>query len=256
MNLSQEIDEALEFIQVFSIRIFGVTISINETIIISWIVMAILVIGSLIISSRLKTIPRGFQVIVETAVEFLNGFSGKQFGRRAKFFGPYIGSLFLFLLLANIIPVLSPVGVSFAGHHFKPLFVIKPPARDINFTAALAIITILMVIISGIGARGIKGWIKKLFHPVPMMLPFNLLEYLIRPTSLCLRLFGNILGGFIIMRLIEAVMPIALPPVISLWFDFLDGLIQALVFAFLTTLYIAEAIEVEAEAETETGVSA
>jgi F-type H+-transporting ATPase subunit a len=78
-----------------------------------------------------------------------------------------------------------------------------------------------------------------------MMLPFNLMEYVIRPTSLCLRLFGNILGGLIIMRLIEAVAPVAVPPVISLYFDFLDGLIQALVFAFLTTLFVAEAVEAE-----------
>jgi F-type H+-transporting ATPase subunit a len=69
------------------------------------------------------------------------------------------------------------------------------------------------------------------------------MEYIIRPISLCLRLFGNILGGLIIMRLIEAVVPVAAPPVLSLYFDFLDGLIQALVFAFLTTLFVAEAVE-------------
>jgi F-type H+-transporting ATPase subunit a len=74
-----------------------------------------------------------------------------------------------------------------------------------------------------------------------MMLPFNLMEYLIRPTSLCLRLFGNILGGFIIMRLVESVVPFFLPPLLSLYFDFLDGLIQALVFTFLTVLFVAEA---------------
>jgi F-type H+-transporting ATPase subunit a len=151
----------------------------------------------------------------------------------------------LFLVFVNILPALSPMSVSFAGHSYTPMFVIKPPARDINFTAALAILTILMVIIGGFKARGIKGWAKNLLHPVPMMLPFNLLEYIIRPTSLCLRLFGNILGGFVILRLIEAVLPLALPPILSLWFDFLDGLIQALVFAFLSTLYIAEAVKVE-----------
>ena len=245
MDLNQEITEALKFTQVASFKIFGIQIAINETLIISWIVMAILIIASLILTRRLKIIPRGPQALVEAAVEFLNNFSRQQFGRSAYFFGPYIGALFLFLLVANIIPVLSPVSVSIAGHHFKPLFTIKPPARDINFTAALAIITILMVLVSGIKARGIKGWLKNLLHPVPMMLPFNLLEYIIRPASLCLRLFGNILGGFVIMRLIEAVLPAVLPPIVSLWFDFLDGLIQALIFAFLSTLFIAEAIQAE-----------
>jgi F-type H+-transporting ATPase subunit a len=77
-----------------------------------------------------------------------------------------------------------------------------------------------------------------------MMLPFNLLEYIIRPVSMCLRLFGNILGGFIIMMLIESVIPIAVPALVSIYFDLLDGLIQALVFTFLTTLFISEAVEV------------
>jgi F-type H+-transporting ATPase subunit a len=245
MNLAQEIDEALKFIPVLSIRVFGITISINETLVVSWLVMAILVAASLILTRKLKTVPRGSQAIVETAVEFLNNFSLQQFGRRAKIYGPYIGTLFLFLLLINIIPVLSPVSISLAGHQYEPLFVIKPPSRDINFTAALALITILMVLYGGVKARGIRGWAKNLLHPVPMMLPFNILEYIIRPTSLCLRLFGNILGGFIIMRLIEAVAPILVPPALSLYFDFLDGLIQALVFAFLTTLFVAEAVNVE-----------
>jgi F-type H+-transporting ATPase subunit a len=241
MNLGQEIDEALKFVEVLKLNVFGIPIVINETLIISWVVMAILIIGSFVLTRRLKTIPRGAQALLEAAVEFLNNFSRQQFGKRAKVYGPYIGTVFLFLLLANIIPVLSPIGISFGGHHFKPLFTIKPPARDINFTAALSLITILMVFFGGLRARGVKGWAKNLLHPVPMMLPFNLMEYVIRPLSLCLRLFGNILGGFIIMRLLEAVVPVGVPPLLSLYFDFLDGLIQALVFTFLTTLFVAEA---------------
>lgn len=243
MDLGKEIDEALDFVEVLRFQIFGVPVSINETVIVSWAAMAVLISLSLIFTRRLQTVPRGPQAVLEAMVEFLNNFSKEQFGRRAKIYGPYIGTVFLFLLLANIIPALSPVAVSFGGHSFHPPFVIKPPARDINFTAALAILSILMVLIGGLRARGFGGWCKNLFHPIPMMLPFNLMEYVIRPTSLCLRLFGNILGGFIIMRLIEAVVPLGLPPVLSLYFDFLDGLIQALVFSFLTTLFVAEAVE-------------
>jgi F-type H+-transporting ATPase subunit a len=110
-------------------------------------------------------------------------------------------------------------------------------------TAALAIMTILIVIVAGFKKRGFKGWFKHLAEPMPMMVPFNLMEYIIKPMSLALRLFGNILGAFIIMQLIEAVAPIGIPPVFSLYFDIIDGLIQALVFSFLTTLYIAESVE-------------
>jgi F-type H+-transporting ATPase subunit a len=219
------------------------SIDINETVLVSWVVMAILIIASLVLTRRLKEIPRGPQVILEAMIEFLNRFSREHFGRRAKTYGPFIGTIFLFLLLANIIPVISPVGAF--GH--EPPFSLRPPTRDINLTAAMAILSITVVLVGGLKARGLKGWGKNLLRPVPMMLPFNLLEYIIRPTSMCLRLFGNILGGLIIMLLIEGVFPIALPPVLSLYFDFLDGLIQAMVFTFLTTLFIAEAVEVEGE---------
>jgi F-type H+-transporting ATPase subunit a len=228
------------------VSLFGLEISsidINETVIISWLVMAILIIVSLLLTRKLRQIPRGAQIILEAAIEFLNKLSREHFGGRAKTYGPYIGTIFLFLLLANLIPVFSPLSIPL--FHIEPDFVIKPPTRDINLTAALAVVSILMVLIGGLRARGIKGWAKNLLHPVPMMLPFNLLEYIIRPASLCLRLFGNILGGFIIMLLIEKVLPVPvlIPVILSIYFDLLDGLIQALVFTFLTVLFVAEAVE-------------
>jgi F-type H+-transporting ATPase subunit a len=250
-----DIKESLEeFRIIFSIplprplRLFGLTltsIDINETVLISWVVMALLIAGSLVLTRRLRIVPRGAQVFLEWGIEFLNRFSAEHFGRRAKVYGPYIGTVFLFLLFANIIPVLSPLSISLLG--LEPPFTIKPPTRDINLTAALAIISILLVFFGGLWARGPAGWAKNLLKPVPMMLPFNLLEYIIRPLSLCLRLFGNILGGFIIMLLIEKALPVPVlvPVLLSVYFDFFDGLIQAVVFTFLTTLFVAEAVETE-----------
>jgi F-type H+-transporting ATPase subunit a len=241
MELGEHLNESLKFVTVFSFRLFGREIPVTETVVVTWLVMAVLIAASLLLTRNLRQIPRGAQCILESAVEFLNRFSRQQFGSRAGAYGPYIGTIFLFLLLANIIPVLSPI----AAFGREPPFTIKPPARDINFTAALALLSILLTLAGGIRARGLKGWGKHLLSPVPMMLPFNLLEYVIRPLSLCLRLFGNILGGFIIMLLIESIAPVIAPPVLSLYFDFLDGFIQALVFTFLTVLFIAEAVEVE-----------
>ncbi|MDR0387637.1 MAG: F0F1 ATP synthase subunit A [Treponema sp.] len=243
MELGEHLNESLKFVTVFSFKLFGREIPVTETVIVSWFVMAILIVVSLCLTRNLRQVPRKAQCILESAVEFLNNLSRQYFGSRAGAYGPYVGTVFLFLLLANIIPVISPI----AAFGWEPPFTIKPPARDINFTAALALISILLVLSGGIRARGLKGWAKHLLSPVPMMLPFNLLEYVIRPLSLCLRLFGNILGGYIIMLLIEAVAPIFAPSILSLYFDFLDGLIQALVFTFLTILFIAEAVEVEEE---------
>jgi F-type H+-transporting ATPase subunit a len=138
------------------------------------------------------------------------------------------------------------VSLTFGGRTFEAFFEIKPPARDINLTAAMAIMSILLVLFAGLRTRGIKGWAKNLLHPVPLMLPFNILEYAIRPSSMCLRLFGNMMGGFIIMTLIGSVIPVIVPPFFSLYFDFLDGMIQALVFTFLTVLFLSEAVTIEA----------
>ena len=222
-------------------------IDINETVLVSWIVMAILIITSSLLTRTLKEVPKGPQVFLEAIIEFLNNFSESYFGKRAGVYGPYIGTVFLFLFLANIIPAISPLSIS--AFHIEPPFSIKPPARDINFTAAFALVTIFIVLFGGMRARGIKGWAKNLLHPVPLMLPFNLLEYIIRPLSLCLRLFGNILGGFIIMLLVELALPVPIfiPAVLSVYFDLFDGLIQAVVFTFLTTIFLSEAILLEEE---------
>jgi F-type H+-transporting ATPase subunit a len=235
----------LEIKTIFSLSLFGRELPITETVIISWAIMLILIIASLILTRRLKEIPAGPQAILEAAVEFLNNFTKNQFGFFSKYLAPYIGSLFLFLLTANIIGVLTPFEIKAFGREFIPPFMIRPPTRDINVTAALALISILLVLVCGFAARGFAGWFKRLLHPFPMMLPFNIMEYATRLISLALRLFGNILGGYVLMHLIEGLFPIALPMVFSLYFDFFDGMIQAAIFVFLTSLYISEAVKIE-----------
>jgi F-type H+-transporting ATPase subunit a len=239
--------EELEIKTIFTIAFSGVKIPITETVIVSWIVMAILIIASIILTRKLKEVPTGSQTFLETAVEFLNNFSKNQFGSFSKHLGPYMGALFLFLLLANIIPVLSPLSFKAFGLEFAPPFPIRPPTRDINVTAALAVISIFLLIVCGFAARGFKGWFKRLLYPTPFMLPFNIMEYGTRLISLSLRLFGNILGAFVLMSMIEGLFPAVLPAILSLYFDFFDGLIQAMIFVFLTSLYISEAVKLHEE---------
>jgi F-type H+-transporting ATPase subunit a len=235
--------EALEIKTIFTVSLFGYGIPITETVAVSWLVMLILIIGSLLLTRRLREIPQRAQTILETAVEFLNKFSQEQFGPLAKALGPYIGTLFLFLVTSNVIGVISPMEIKAFGRELTPLFFIRPPTRDINVTAALAVLSILLVILCGIKARGFRGWLKRFLHPLPMMLPFNIMEYASRTLSLALRLFGNILGGFVLMHLIEGLIPVALPMALALYFDFFDGIVQAGIFVFLTSLYIAEAVK-------------
>jgi F-type H+-transporting ATPase subunit a len=201
--------------------------------------MAVLIIAAILLTRRMREIPKKPQLLLEAFIGFVNNFVEENAGHHGKDFAAFLGTIFLFLIAANLAPMLTPIG----GFGFEPLFVIKPLTRDINVTAAFAITVIVTVFFSGLIYKRPLGWLKSLVKPSPIMLPFNLLEYAIKPLSLCLRLFGNILGAYIIMQLIEAVAPIIFPPIAGLYFDLFDGLIQAVVFSFLSTIYIAEAIE-------------
>ena len=236
-------EEALKYEEVFSFMLFGYRIPVMETVVVSWAAMVLIVFFAFIMTRRLAWRPSGAQAVLETAVGFLNKFSKDKFGEGSRYLGHYIATLFLFLCVTNLLPVFSPVEI----FGLEPPFSIKPPARDINVTASLAVISILLVLICGLRARGFTGWLRHLAHPVPMMIPFNLMEYGTRLISLALRLFGNVLGAFVLMRLIEGLIPVALPMVLSLYFDFFDGVLQAGIFVFLTSLYIAEAVEVHAQ---------
>ena len=98
---------------------------------------------------------------------------------------------------------------------------------------------------AGIRRRGARGWLKSFAEPTPIVAPINIIEVFVRPLSLCMRLFGNVLGAFIVMKLIETCIPVVVPLAASAYFDIFDGLLQAYVFVFLTSLFIKEAITVE-----------
>ena len=119
----------------------------------------------------------------------------------------------------------------------------KPPTKDMGVTAAMAVMSIVLVEVAGIRQKGTKGWLKGFLEPIWIVAPINLLEVFTRPLSLCMRLFGNVLGAFVIMKLIEYILPVGLPVLFSAYFDIFDGLIQAYVFVFLTGLFIKESIE-------------
>ena len=148
-------------------------------------------------------------------------------GEEGKRYVPYLMSTVIFIGIANI-----------AG-----VFGFTPPTKDMNVTAALAFMSIVLIEAAGIRQKGAKGWVKSFAEPIPIILPINIMEIFIKPLSLCMRLFGNVLGSFVIMELLKLIVPAVLPAVFSCYFDIFDGLIQAYVFVFLTSLFIKEATE-------------
>ena len=202
-------------------------LQIPESVVVSWGIMAFLVICSILLTRNLRVdhITKR-QAILETVVTFINDFFVGLLGEKSKRYVPYLISVALYIACSNLIGV----------------FGIKPPTKDLNVTAALALMSICLIEYAGIHARGGVGFLKSLRAPTAIMTPMNILEIAIRPTSLCMRLFGNVLGAFVIMELIKQVVPVFVPAVFSLYFDLFDGLIQTYVFVFLTSLFMKENI--------------
>ena len=194
-----------------------------ESTVTAWIVMGCLIVLTIILTSgfRIRKLS-GKQTAAEGWFTMFYGMVKNMLGHEAIGYAPYMCSVLFFVGLCNIFGI----------------FGFKPPTKDLNVTAALALMTIVIVQIAAIRAHGVGGWLKS-FKSNPM----NVLELFTRPLSLCKRLFGNVLGAFVIMKLIEHIIPVGLPGMVSLYFDIFDGLLQAYVFTFLSSLFISEAVE-------------
>ena len=226
-SLAQKLVAELECETVFTIPIFG-GIDVLESIVVTWIIMAVLILISIFLTWNMKIdhISKR-QAVAELIVTRLTGIVDGMVGRKAKRYVPYLTTVLVYIGIANIIG----------------LFGFKSPTKDLNVTIALSVMSIVLVEAAGIYHLGVKRWLHKFTEPIAIVTPINILEIFTRPLSLCMRLFGNVLGAFVIMELIKIVVPVILPAVFSCYFDLFDGLLQAYVFVFLTALYISEEIE-------------
>lgn len=226
MDLASRLMEELDSKTYFTIPIFS-GLPVTASVVVTWGIMALIMILTLIFVRNLKMIPDKPQVVVEGLVGFINNFFTDILGEHGKRYIPYLGTVLIYLAVSNVIG----------------LFGITPPTKDLNVTAGLAIMSIILIEYSGIHAKGTRKWLKSFSEPMSIMTPINILELFIRPLSLSMRLFGNILGGFIVMELIKLVIPAIIPIPFSFYFDIFDGLIQAYVFVFLTSLFMQEKME-------------
>ena len=229
-QIRERLMEELQNPIVFTIPVLD-GIPVSQSVVVSWLVMAVLIAASLLLTCRLKVRgPGRIQAGLEMAAEFLNQFAVSNMGERGSRFAPYLGTVGLYIFLCNVIGV----------------FGLAPPTKDINVTAALAVMSALLIYGAQFRYRGLAGGLKKFAEPMPILLPINLMEIVIRPLALCMRLFGNILGAFIIMELVKMLVPVVVPVPLSLYFDLFDGGIQAVVFVFLSALFTGESIKDEA----------
>lgn len=213
----------------FTIPVLG-GVPVADSVVVTWIIMALLVVITLMLTRKLSVrSPGKVQVALEWAVQFLNGFVKTNIGTHWRPFAPWLGTIALYIGFSNLIGILG----------------LTPPTKDISVTTALAIMSMLLIYGSQFRYNGLLGGLKKFAAPMPLLLPINLMEVVIRPLALCMRLFGNILGAYIIMEMLKFVVPVVLPAIFSIYFDLFDGLIQTVVFVFLTTLFTGEGIKDE-----------
>lgn len=211
----------------------GEQIGITTTIVNTWIIMAVLIILAIIVRSNLKNftdVPTKFQNIVETIVEAFGGFTIMAMGEPNKSFAPFYGSMFLFILLSNL----------------SGLVGLRPPTADIATTFALSMTTFVMIQGFGLWKRGFKH-VKSLFEPMPLLFPLNFIGEISNPVSLGFRLFGNLIGGTIIMGLLYAALPkllqFGVPTVLHLYFDVFSGVLQTFIFVMLSMTFVSGAME-------------
>ena len=221
--------QELENKTAFTIPLLG-GIPVADSVVVTWIVMAVLLALSLVLTRNLRVrSPGRVQAALEWAVQFLNSFVKTNIGTHWRPFAPWLGTVALYIGVSNLIGI----------------FGLTPPTKDISVTAALAVMSMLLIYGAQFRYNGLLGGLKKFAEPMPLLLPINLMEVVIRPLALCMRLFGNILGAYIIMEMLKFVAPVILPAVFSIYFDLFDGLIQTVVFVFLTTLFTGEGIKDE-----------
>ena len=202
-------------------------IKLNATIVYTWLVMVLMVLGSWLVTRRLSTetqMSRAqtlLEVVINTVQDQIREISQQQPGRYLLF----IGTLFLFIAVSNLLIIVP-------GYH--------PPTGSLSTTAALAICVFFAIPLYGIAQQGLRGYLRQYLRPSPVMLPFNIIGELSRTLALAVRLFGNVMSGSLLVGILLAIVPLFFP-VIMQALGLLTGIIQAYIFAILAMVYIASA---------------
>ncbi len=208
--------------------------SLSLTVVNTWIVMAVLIIAALIIRifvlPHFKDIPKGAQNVIELMVEYADKYTKSKTVDLGDGLGSYIFVIGAFLVGCAVIE----------------LFGVAAPTADITLTFALSLLTFILFNIYGIKKKGVRGRLKSLASPTPIVFPMKLVSDCAIPISMACRLFGNMLGGMIVMDLLYTALgngAVGIPSVLGLYFNVFHPLIQAFIFITLTLTFTNEATE-------------
>ncbi|RBP37804.1 F0F1 ATP synthase subunit A [Garciella nitratireducens] len=214
----------MEYAPKVMFHVFG--FPITETVTTTWIIMAVIIFIAWLGGRKLEKVPGKFQNIMELVVDGVNSLTKSTMGEDKLSFAPYMGALAFYLAFANLIGLIG----------------LRPPTADLTTTFALSLLTFFMTQYFGLRSKGL-GYIKGFAQPFILLLPINIIGEIANPISLAFRLFGNIVGGLIIMSLVYSVVPLILPVLPHAYFDVFSGLLQTFIFVMLSMVYISGAME-------------
>lgn len=214
--------------------LFGLHVEIAESIVVQWLVMAILAVLFFVLGRNLKVEPTSKrQMAAEYLVGFFSGMVNDTMGEKYKNYTPYIGALFCFSILSSLMGLLG----------------LRAPTADLSVVGTWAVITFILTLRNKIKTGGMKGYLKSFIEPMPFMFPFNIIGDIANPVAQALRHFANIVAGMVIGGLVYfalgqfafGLFTIGIPAVLSLYFDLFSSFIQAYIFVTLTMAYVSMA---------------
>ena len=214
---------------------------LTETLTTMWILTVLIMLVVLFVTRNFEKIPKGIQNGVEIFVDMIYNLTASTMGEDKIRFAPYIGTLLIFIAVMNL----------------SGMFAVRPPTADLNTTLSLALMTFFMIHYYGIKSKGIGGYIKGFTEPMALITPINIIGEIATPVSLSFRLFGNLVGGMIIMSLIYSglanvslslgisipILQFGIPIVLHGYFDLFSGLLQTFIFAMLTMIFVSGSID-------------
>jgi F-type H+-transporting ATPase subunit a len=209
------------------IPVGGHTMTFNlEAIVMAWLVIAVLVVFGFFAARKQERLPGTLQLFGEMIISALYGLTEDALDKQmARKYAPMICALFLFLLLGNWIGMIPHL---------------HEPTKDLNTPLSLGIMGFVIAHAAGIKSKGFKAYIKEYFEPIFFMMPLNLIGEFAKIVSISFRLFGNIMGGSIIILVVSyLVYNVLLPPFLNAFFGLFVGAVQAFVFTMLTVVYIS-----------------
>ncbi len=208
-------------------------VKLNATIVWTWVVMVLLVLGSWLITRRLSSdihISRWQNMLEIIVLGTLDQIEQVGLPHPKKHIA-FIGTMFLFIALSALCTIF-------------PIY--EPPTGSLSTTAALALSVFIAVPLLGIEEQGLKGFLKTYIEPTPIMLPFNIVGEVSRTLAMAIRLFGNMMSGTMILSILLVITPFIFPIVMSL-LGLLSGMVQAYIFSIITTVYLTAAMKGESD---------